>query len=174
MTCNVWDLDDMKCLKATGFLRDFYPGLSPGGVSLPLTSKFSLIGVYPTKFSLIGVFPHKGFTPSGFRRIDAAMHWRCSAGKTALNIIICLRFGKSGSKHGQAEEKLRQEKFSPLEALECGVGVFLARCRRGKVLFNFVWFDVKLAFCHFHAVFFGRHAVVKRRVVPNNICFSPI
>lgn len=67
---------------------------------------------------------------------------------------------------GQAEEKLRLEKFSASRI----VPVLPGRCLRGKVLFNFVWFDVKLASCHFHPVC----SVVWRRVVPNNICFTPI
>lgn len=58
--------------------------------------------------------------------------------------------GKAGLRLGQAEEKLKHEKFSGTTR----AGVLPARCLRGKVLFNFVWFDVKLASCHFHPVFF--------------------
>ena len=59
-------------------------------------------------------------------------------------------FWEAGLRLGQAEEKLKHEKFSGTTR----AGVLPARCLRGKVLFNFVWFDVKLASCHFHPVFF--------------------
>lgn len=86
-----------------------------------------------------------------------------------INIIICR---KAGLRLGQAEEKLKHEKFSGTTR----AGVLPARCLRGKVLFNFVWFDVKLASCHFHPVFFvgsDRCLAPAPSLAPNNIYITP-
>lgn len=57
----------------------------------------------------------------------------------------------------EAEEKLRHEKFPSPGAARRELSRRLTGTShrlRGKVLFNFVWFDVKLASCHFQLVFF--------------------
>lgn len=69
-------------------------------------------------------------------------------GRRDINIIIC-RTGVNVEIH-RSVRKLRHVKFAG------GRAEFLpAHCLREKVLFNFVWFDVKLASCHFHPVYFS-------------------
>lgn len=95
--------------------------------------------------SCVPVQGEKGLFPVTY----TALHCRQVGRHQYYNLSL---LGWASPDSRQAEEKLRHEKFPRHGSNR----VLPARCLRGKLLFNFVWFDVKPGSCHFHPFFLVR------------------